>query len=184
MPFEFIPFEIPGLLLIRPKVFGDDRGFFLETYKHSDFALAGINEHLLQDNFSNSSRGVLRGLHFQKNPNAQGKLVMCIRGKIYDVAVDIRKGSPYYGKWAGIELDEKEKQMLYIPAGFAHGFQVISKTAEVMYKCTKEYSSSNDRGIIWNDPDIDILWPISMPILSVKDKNLPLLKDSDNNFIL
>jgi dTDP-4-dehydrorhamnose 3,5-epimerase len=184
MPFEFVPLEIPGLILVKPKVFGDDRGFFLELYKHSDFALAGIRDHLVQDNYSRSARGVLRGLHYQKQPKAQGKLVTCIKGRIYDVAVDIRKGSPQFGKWAGAELSEENKHLLYVPRGFAHGFQVLSETAEVMYKCTDEYSPSDDRGIIWNDPDINIAWPLKDPILSGKDKIHPRLRDCDNSFTI
>jgi dTDP-4-dehydrorhamnose 3,5-epimerase len=182
MPFEFKPLEIPGLVLVRPQVFGDNRGFFFELYKHSDFAREGITEHLVQDNYSRSTRGVLRGLHYQKTPKTQGKLIMCIRGEIYDVAVDIRKGSPFYGKWIGVELTEDNRLMLYVPPGFAHGFQVVSGTAEVMYKCTNEYSPVDDRGIIWNDPDINIAWPLNDPGLSGKDKMHPQLRDADNNF--
>jgi dTDP-4-dehydrorhamnose 3,5-epimerase len=183
MPFEFRTLEMPGLVLIKPQVFGDDRGFFLELYKHTEFAGAGIREHLVQDNYSKSSKGVLRGLHYQKNPRAQGKLILCLKGRIYDVAVDIRKGSPHYGKWAGVELTGENMSMLFVPPGFAHGFQVISDTAEVMYKCTEEYSPSDDRGIIWNDPGINIAWPLKDPVLSGKDKLHPLLRDADNNFI-
>jgi dTDP-4-dehydrorhamnose 3,5-epimerase len=183
MPFEFVALDIPGLMLIRPRVFSDERGFFLELYKHTDFSRAGIGERLLQDNYSRSTKGVLRGLHYQKNPKAQGKLVSCVKGGIYDVAVDIRKGSPHYGKWTGMELTEKNKYLLYVPPGFAHGFQVISDMAEVMYKCTEEYSAADDRGIIWNDPDINIAWPLLGPLLSEKDKMHPSLRDADNNFV-
>ncbi|MDA8421766.1 MAG: dTDP-4-dehydrorhamnose 3,5-epimerase [Nitrospiraceae bacterium] len=183
MPFEFKKLELPGPLLICPKIFDDGRGFFLELYKHSEFTSAGITEHLVQDNYSKSSQGVLRGLHFQKTPKAQGKLVMCMQGRIYDAAVDIRKGSPHYGKWVGAELTSENRFQLYVPPGFAHGFQVLSETAEVMYKCTDEYSPQNERGIIWNDPDIGILWPIPNPVLSTKDKVNPRLLDIDNNFI-
>jgi dTDP-4-dehydrorhamnose 3,5-epimerase len=183
VPFKFTAFEIPGLVLIRPGVFGDNRGFFLELYKHADFVRGGITEHFVQDNYSKSARGVLRGLHYQKSPKAQGKLVLCMKGRIYDVAVDIRKGSPQYGKWAGIELSEENRQMLYVPAGFAHGFQVLSETAEVLYKCTEEYSPEDERGIIWNDRDINIVWPLADSTLSGKDKvNLPL-READNDFI-
>ncbi len=183
MPFDFERLEIPGLIMVQPKVFGDDRGFFLELYKHSDFSRAGITEHLVQDNYSKSVRGVLRGLHYQKNPKAQGKLVFCIKGKIFDVAADIRKGSPYYGKWTGVELSEENHLMLYVPAGFAHGFQVLSDSAEVQYKCTEEYSVTDDRGIIWNDPDLNISWPLVDPLLSPKDGVHPRLRDADNNFL-
>jgi dTDP-4-dehydrorhamnose 3,5-epimerase len=183
MPFEFTPGGIPGLVLVRPRVFDDGRGFFLELYKHSDFAGAGIGEHLVQDNYSKSTRGVLRGLHYQKLPRAQGKLVLCLKGRIFDVAVDIREGSPHYGQWTGVELTEENRSMLYVPPGFAHGFQVLSGTAEVLYKCTDEYSPSDDRGIAWNDPDIRIAWPLRDPVLSGKDKQHPLLREADNNFL-
>jgi dTDP-4-dehydrorhamnose 3,5-epimerase len=125
---------------------------------------------------------VLRGLHYQKTPHAQGKLIQCIKGNIFDVAVDIRKGSPAFKRWISAELSEENNRMLYIPPGFAHGFIVISDSADVMYKCTREYSPGDDRGIIWNDPDINIRWPIPDPVLSEKDRMLPLLRDADNNF--
>jgi dTDP-4-dehydrorhamnose 3,5-epimerase len=182
MPFEFVSLELPGLTLIKPRIFGDDRGIFLELYKYSDFSRAGMGEHLVQDNYSRSTKGTLRGLHYQKNPKAQGKLVSCVKGRIYDVVVDIRKGSPYYKKWSGVELTEENKYLLYVPPGFAHGFQVLSETAEVLYKCTEEYSPENDRGIIWNDLDINVLWPLKTPLLSEKDRMHPLLTDADNNF--
>jgi dTDP-4-dehydrorhamnose 3,5-epimerase len=182
MPFEFVPLEIPDLMLIKPRIFGDDRGFFLELYKYSDFVKAGIGAHLVQTNFSMSTKGTLRGLHYQKNPKAQGKLVSCVNGKIYDVAVDIRKGSPYYGKWSGVELTEENKYLLYVPPGFAHGFQVISDLAAVVYKCTQEYSTVDDRGVFWNDPSVNVQWPLNNPLLSAKDKVHPLLTDADNNF--
>lgn len=184
MPFEFKALEIPGLVAIRPQVFGDVRGFFLELYKHSDFVRGGVKEHLVQDNYSKSSKGVLRGLHYQKVPKAQGKLVICLKGSIYDVAVDIRRGSPHYGRWTGLELSEENRLMLYVPPGFAHGFEVLSETAEVLYKCTEEYSPLDDRGIIWNDPDIGIVWPLPGPLLSGKDKLHPLLRDADNNYMV
>jgi dTDP-4-dehydrorhamnose 3,5-epimerase len=183
VPFKFTAFEIPGLVLIRPEVFGDTRGFFLELYKHADFVRGNITEHFVQDNYSKSVRGVLRGLHYQKDPKAQGKLVLCLKGRIYDVAVDIRKGSPQYGKWAALELSEENRQMLYVPAGFAHGFQVLSETAEILYKCTEEYSPADERGVIWNDETINIAWPIAHPTLSSKDTVNPSLRDADNDFI-
>lgn len=183
MPFEFKPLEISGLVLVRPLVLGDERGFFFELYKHTDFARAGITEHLVQDNYSKSTRGVLRGLHYQKSPKTQGKLIICMKGGIFDVAVDIRKGSPQYGKWIGVELSEENRHMLYVPPGFAHGFQVVSETAEVLYKCTEEYSPPDERGIIWNDSDINVTWPLANPILSAKDKMNPSLRDADNDFI-
>jgi len=184
MPFEFTQTSLPGVLVVRPRVFGDERGFFLELYKHTDFVQGGIREHLVQDNFSKSARGVLRGLHYQKSPHAQGKLVMCMKGGIFDVAVDIRKGSPHYGKWMGMELTEENRLMLYVPPGFAHGFQVVSDSAEVLYKCTEEYSPADDRGILWNDPELDISWPLGDPVLSGKDKVHPRLRDADNNFTM
>ncbi len=186
MPFEFIKTEIPDVILIKPKVFQDERGFFLETYKKSDFEKAGIKAEFVQDNHSKSVKGVLRGLHFQKKPFAQGKLVRCIRGKIFDVAVDIRKGSPTFGKWVGYELSEENKHILWIPEGFAHGFLTLSDEAEVIYKVSGgEYSPEHDAGIIWNDPDIDIKWPLDQVdeiILSEKDKKLPFLREIDTTF--
>lgn len=182
MPFEFVNTAIPAVVLIKPKVFRDERGFFVETYKHSDFLKSGIPEHFVQDNHSKSAQGVLRGLHYQKNPMAQGKLVRCTRGIIFDVAVDIRRGSPTFAGWVGVELSEDSGDMVYVPPGFAHGFIVLSDTAEIMYKCTEEYSSVNERGIIWNDPEIGIRWPGIIPILSEKDAKLPLLKDAEINF--
>ncbi len=186
MPFEFIKTEIPDVILIKPKVFQDERGFFLETYKKSDFEKAGIKAEFVQDNHSKSVKGVLRGLHFQKKPFAQGKLVRCIRGKIFDVAVDIRKGSPTFGKWVGYELSEENRYILWIPEGFAHGFLTLSDEAEVIYKVSGgEYSPEHDAGIIWNDPDIDIKWPLDQVdeiILSEKDKKLPFLREIDTTF--
>jgi len=185
MPFEFIKTEIPEVIIIKPKIFSDNRGFFMETYKKSDFEKAGIDTDFIQDNHSKSIKGVLRGLHYQKEPFAQGKLVRCIKGKIFDVAVDIRKNSPTFGKWVGFELSEENRLMLWIPKGFAHGFLTLSEEAEIIYKVSGgEYSPQHDAGIIWNDPDINIKWPqIDNIILSEKDKNLPLLKDADINFI-
>ncbi len=183
MPFKFVRLEIDGVVLIEPQVFGDERGFFLELYKRSDFLQAGIAEHFVQDNHSRSAKGVLRGLHDQKEPRAQGKLVRCLQGSIFDVAVDIRKGSPTYGKWVGRELTGENRLLLYVPVGCAHGFLTLSDTAEVLYKCTDEYSAVHDRGIIWNDPDIGIPWQISAPVLSAKDMVLPRLRNADNEFL-
>ena len=178
MPFDFKKQIIPEIILIKLDVFTDERGYFMEIYKHSDFAKAGIVEYFVQDNRSKSSQFVLRGLHYQKNPKAQGKLVYCSKGKIFDVAVDIRKGSPTYAQWVAIELSEDNDSVLYIPPGFAHGFLALSKEAEVVYKCTEEYSPDNDRGILWNDPDIGINWPVNDPIISQKDKRLPVLRSA------
>ena len=178
MPFDFISLEIPDIKLVIPKVFKDDRGFFLESYKKSDFIANGIADDFKQDNYSKSSKGVLRGLHCQASPKEQAKLVRCCRGKIFDVAVDIRKSSKTFGHWVGEILSEENNHILYIPAGFAHGFVVLSDTAEIIYKTSNEYSKEHDRGILWNDPDININWGIDfMPVLSEKDKIQPLLKD-------
>jgi dTDP-4-dehydrorhamnose 3,5-epimerase len=184
MPFRFKRVEIPEVILIEAQHFEDDRGFFLETYRLSEFKAHGIPQTFVQDNRSYSDRRVLRGLHYQKQPRAQGKLVTVLRGRIYDVAVDIRKGSPTYGRWVGLELAADRFHMLYIPEGFAHGFCVLGQDADVLYKVTEEYAPELDRGIHWNDPGIGIQWPNLNPILSSKDAQLPLLKDADNNFRL
>ena len=178
MPFKFKKLKISEVILITPRVFPDDRGFFLETYKKTEFAKAGIKENLVQENHSFSKKNVLRGLHFQRSPKAQGKLVKCLRGKIFDVAVDIRKKSPTFLKWVGAELSQANGEMLYIPRGFAHGFLVLSNSADVIYKCTAEYSPKHESGIIWNDPQINIKWPVSRPLLSDKDKELLPSKDT------
>lgn len=183
MPFEFERLEITEVVLIEPQVFHDERGFFMEAYKYSDFAAFGMSEHFVQTNYSRSVKGVLRGLHYQNPPKAQGKLVRVIVGEIFDVAVDIRKGSPTYGKWLGIRLSAENKRMLYIPPGFAHGFCVLSEAAEVLYMTTEEYSPECEAGIIWNDPDIGIEWPIKTPILSLKDARWPKLENAVNKFV-
>lgn len=182
MPFEFRQLAIPGVILVTSKPILDNRGFFVELYKRSDFERAGIREHFVQDNFSRSSKGTLRGLHFQKHPKAQGKLVWCLRGAIYDVAVDLRLASPTYGKWVAAELSERNGTMLYVPPAFAHGFQVLSDSADVLYKCTEEYSPAHDRGVLWNDPELGVTWPLADPLLSQKDRGLPLLRDADAAF--
>jgi len=183
MPFTFKRLDIPEVIMIESKVFLDDRGFFLESFKESNFTSNGIDTKFVQDNFSYSVKGVLRGLHYQKNPKAQDKLVIVLRGEIFDVAVDIRKGSPTYGQWIGEILSEENNKLLYIPEGFAHGFCVLSEEADVLYKVNQEYSPENEKGILWNDSDIDITWPIDKPILLEKDLHLPLLKNTDNNFV-
>lgn len=181
MPFEFERQRIKEVILVKPKVFGDNRGFFMETYKKSDFVANGINVEFNQDNHSKSTAHVLRGLHFQKAPHAQAKLVRCSRGRIYDVAVDIRKGSKTFGQYVKAELSEDNKHMLFIPEGFAHGFVVLSDEAELIYKASGEYSPEADCGIIWNDEDININWDIDFqPILSEKDKNQKSLKEIIN----
>jgi dTDP-4-dehydrorhamnose 3,5-epimerase len=177
MPFRFFPGELPGLVIIEPRVFPDDRGFFLETFKESDFIVAGIPGPFVQDNHSRSSRGALRGLHFQKGLHAQGKLVRVSRGAAWDVAVDLRTDSPAFGKWTALELSEENRRMFYIPPGFAHGFLALEDDTELQYKCTAEYNSDADAGIRWDDPDIAIDWPLTDVIVSEKDMRLPYLKD-------
>ena len=182
MPFTFKRLEIPDVIVIEPKSFSDDRGFFLESFKESEFISNGINKKLVQDNISHSTRGVLRGLHFQKNPKPQAKLVTVIKGKIFDVAVDIRKNSPTYGKWVSQILSEEEHNLLQVPEGFAHGFCVLSEEADVYYKVSNEYSSEHEDGIVWNDPNLNISWPLTDVIVSDKDKQLPLVENLENSF--
>ena len=178
MPFEFERLAINDVILVKPKVFGDSRGFFMEAYKKSDFFANGIDVEFNQDNHSKSVKGVLRGLHYQEKPYGQAKLVRCSRGRIYDVAVDIRKESETFGKYVKVELSEENKHMLFIPEGFAHGFVVLSDEAELLYKASGEYCPSADRGILWCDKDINIDWGIDFePILSEKDKVQPLLRE-------
>lgn len=182
MPFTFEKMQNESVL-ITPRVFRDSRGYFLETYKQSDFSGFGIYPSFVQDNHSFSTKNVLRGIHFQKTPKPQGKLVRCVRGAILDVAVDLRRDSPTFKKWVSVELTEDNKKMLYIPEGFGHAFLTLSEVAEINYKCTTEYCSSLDAGIRWDDPDIGIDWGLlDNPLLSDKDKLLPLLKDSYFNF--
>lgn len=183
MPFTFHRLDIPDVILVEPRLFPDGRGFFAETYKRSDFEANGIPEVFVQDNHSRSVRGVLRGLHYQKDPTAQGKLVSAIRGEIFDVAVDVRRGSPYYGRWVAATLSDENHHLLYVPPGFAHGFCVVSEEAEVVYKVTSEYSPEHDRGIRWDDPTIGVRWPVDPPLLSPKDQQHPSLETADNNFI-
>jgi len=181
MSFKFQTAEIPEIVLVEALNRRDERGFFMETYKMSEFAAHGIPYTFVQDNLSHSVRGVLRGLHYQNHPKAQGKLVMVLRGQIFDVAVDIRHGSPTYGRWVGVTLAAGDSRMVYVPVGFAHGFCALSEEADVLYKVTEEYAPDLDRGIVWNDPDIGIRWPVADPLLSRKDAQLPLLRDADNN---
>ena len=163
--------RLDGCVIIEPKVFGDERGFFLEAFQAERYSSeAGIALPFVQDNHSRSSRSVLRGLHFQKT-KPQGKLVRVVRGQVYDVAVDIRKGSPTYGQWEGLILSEENKTQLWVPPGFAHGFVVLSDTADFEYKCTDYYDPSDEGSILWNDPDLDISWPVESPVLSNKDAN-------------
>ncbi len=183
MPFKATGVDIESVLVIEPAVFRDGRGAFSETYRYSEFTRLGIDDRFLQDNHSQSSKNVVRGLHYQIAPKAQAKLIRCCRGKIFDVCVDIRKGSPTFGRWFGLELTEENFRMLYIPRGFAHGFASLSEGAEIIYKCSEEYSRDHDRGILWNDPAIGIRWPVQNPILSEKDMKNPPLKDADNAFV-
>jgi len=183
MVFSFKRLEIIDVILIEPTLYSDNRGFFYENFKESEFAQYGISDKFIQENFSYSKKNVIRGLHFQKNPRAQSKLISVIKGKIFDVAVDIRKNSPTFGKWIGEILSEENNRLLFIPEGFAHGFCVLSESAYVSYKVNNEFSEENDRGIIWNDPTINISWPINEPTLSEKDINLLPIEKSDNNFI-
>ena len=178
MPFEFEKQKIEEVILVKPKVFGDNRGFFLESYKKSDFFENEINVDFNQDNHSKSTKGVLRGLHYQANPYGQAKLVRCTKGCIYDVAVDIRPNSKTFGQYVKVELSENNKHMLYIPIGFAHGFVALTDEVEILYKASGEYTPQADRGIIWNDEDINIDWNINFePLLSEKDKIQPKLKE-------
>jgi dTDP-4-dehydrorhamnose 3,5-epimerase len=176
MPFSFSPLEIRGVMLIEPRVFEDSRGFFLESYKFSDFSSAGIGERFVQENHSRSKRGILRGLHYQIEPRAQGKLVRAVAGEIFDVAVDLDRTSPTFGKWIGVYLSAETRRMLYLPPTCAHGFCVTSEVAEVLYKTTSEYSPQLERGIAWNDPHLAIHWPVDNPELSERDTKWPAFK--------
>lgn len=182
--FKFIHTPIRDLYIIEQKVFGDHRGYFMETYNYEDFKNAGLDMVFVQDNQSKSKKGVLRGMHFQKE-HSQGKLVRVTKGEVFDVAVDLRKGSQTYGKWYGVLLSEENKRQFYIPEGFAHGFLVVSKEAEFVYKCTDFYHPEFEGGIAWNDPDIGIEWPlegIEEVLLSEKDKKSPFLRDCKIEF--
>lgn len=183
--FNFVETKIKDLYIIEPKVFGDDRGYFMEIYSKKDFFDAGLTMEFVQDNESKSRKGVLRGLHFQTK-HTQGKLVRTTQGAVYDVAVDLRKGSPTYGQWEGILLTAENKKQFYVPEGFAHGFLVVSEEAVFNYKCTDFYAPEYDGGVLWNDPDIGIEWPldgIEEVLLSEKDKNQKTLKELDLPFV-
>jgi dTDP-4-dehydrorhamnose 3,5-epimerase len=172
------PSDLPEVLIIEPQVFGDSRGYFLESWNQARYQEAGLPEIFVQDNVSQSTRAVLRGLHFQE-PNGQGKLVTVLEGEVFDVAVDIRTGSPSFGKVAALTLSGESKRQIYIPPGFAHGFCVLSAKAIFMYKCTAPYAPEAEGGIIWNDPDLGIAWPVEQPKLSAKDGKYPRLRDID-----
>jgi len=177
MSLKAAPTEIPDVLIIDPPVFGDHRGFFMEVFHAKKYAELGISHTFVQDNRSQSSKGILRGLHYQK-VNPQAKLVSVLAGEIFDVAVDIRKNSPTFGKWVGVYLSGENKKQLYIPQGFAHGFYVVSETADVMYKCSDLYNPAGERGLLWSDPVIGINWPLQGdPALSEKDTVYPVLAD-------
>lgn len=179
MPFAVQSTDLPGVLILTPKVFRDPRGFFMETYKQSDFAAAGLSEPFVQENHSRSTRGVLRGLHYQRPPRAQGKLIRVIHGEIFDVAVDIRPESSTRGRWVGISLNADEPRMVFVPSWCAHGFCVVSSEAEVVYKTTAEYAPELEGGLRWDDESLNIPWPVSDPVLSDRDLGWPSLKDLD-----
>ncbi len=183
MPFAFEPTEIPEIVLIKPQTFADARGYFMEMYQSSAFAAHHLPTSFVQINFSHSEQGVLRGLHYQKHPAAQGKLVAVVRGAVFDVGVDIRQGSPTFGRWVGRMLSDENHHMLYIPPGFAHGFCVVSEVADVVYQVTHEFAPALDRAILWCDPDLDIAWPVEAPRISAKDAAAPRLREADNNFV-
>ena len=172
---KVIATKIPDLLILEPAVFSDDRGFFLETYRKSHLKDHGVTVEFCQDNHSRSAEGTLRGLHYQR-PHTQAKLVSVVRGKILDVAVDIRRGSPTFGQHVSVELSESNHLAFFIPEGFAHGFCTYEES-DVVYKCSRYYSAESDKGIAWNDPDLGIEWPRSSPLVSAKDQHLPLLKE-------
>ena len=174
---KVVPTELPEVLILEPKVHGDSRGFFYETFQATRYAEAGIPGAFVQDNLSRSVRGTLRGLHFQE-PKAQGKLVQVLRGTVWDVAVDVRRGSPRFGRWIALELSETTPRQLWIPPGFAHGFCVLSDSADFFYKCTEIYSPESERSVAWDDPAIGIAWPVKEPLLSAKDRAAPRLADA------
>ena len=177
MSIKYTETGLPGVLLIDPRVFKDSRGFFMETFHQKKYAEAGIDHAFVQDNYSHSMRGTLRGLHYQLE-HPQGKLVYVITGEIYDVAVDIRRGSPGFGKWVGQYLSDKNRRQIFVPEGFAHGFCVLSETADVLYKTTDLYNPDDEYGVLWSDPTIGIDWPVDVPIVSDKDKQFPGLKEA------
>jgi dTDP-4-dehydrorhamnose 3,5-epimerase len=175
--------ELPDVIVIEPKAFGDDRGWFMETFKQSDFESAGIRETFRQDNHSRSTvKGIIRGLHYQTNPMAQGKLLRCTAGAVFDVAVDIRRGSPTYGKVVTLELSADNRRIVWVPPGFLHGFCTLTEISEVVYKTTAEYSAAHDRAVRWNDPALGIPWPVARPTVSDKDAAAPLLTQAEHDF--
>jgi dTDP-4-dehydrorhamnose 3,5-epimerase len=182
VPFDFRPAKISGLVIVEPAVFSDNRGAFFETYKKSEFVAAGIVDEFFQDNQSISRKGTLRGLHFQRPPHAQAKLVRVVQGAAWDVAVDLRKGSPTYLKWFGLELSAESGSILYIPAGFTHGFLALEDDTAFVYKCSLEYNRESEGGIRWDDPDINISWPAEQIEVSEKDASLPYWREQKVEF--
>jgi dTDP-4-dehydrorhamnose 3,5-epimerase len=179
---EFVKTDLPGVVLVEPEVHGDERGFFLETYHEQRYRDGGIGERFVQDNHSRSSRGILRGLHGQ-SPQAQGKLVRVIEGEIFDVAVDVRLGSPSYGQFVSAVLSAENFRQMYVPPGMVHGFAVISEVAQVEYKCSDFYRPEQEFSVRWDDPELAIPWPISDPVLSEKDRDAPLLREVRNRLL-
>jgi dTDP-4-dehydrorhamnose 3,5-epimerase len=173
---KIIKTELPGVVVIEPRVFSDDRGYFLESWSRPKYLALGLPGEFVQDNVSLSGRGVIRGLHYQ-HPSAQGKLVMALRGEIFDVAVDIRRGSPTFGRWTGVMLSDSTLRQMYVPPGFAHGFAVVGESALVSYKCTSAYNAQHESSIRWDDPEIGIKWPVADPIVSAKDREALRLHD-------
>ena len=182
MPMKFTEMSLLGVVLIEPDVFKDDRGFFMETHHQKKYAKEGIKKVFVQDNYSHSQKGVIRGLHYQLR-HAQDKLVYVITGEIFDVAVDVRHGSPTFGKWVGTLLSAKNKCQIFVPEGFAHGFCILSETADVLYKCTDFHSPGDEFGVLWSDPTIGIDWPVEAPILSPKDSQYPGLKEISEDLL-
>ena len=180
---NFIKTEIEGLVIVEPKVFGDHRGFFMESWSERAFAEAGLNYTFVQDNHSSSTvKGTLRGIHFQRGDKAQAKLVRCVRGRVLDVAVDLRPGSPTYKKWVAVDLSEENKRMVMIPRGFGHGFVTLTDNVEFLYKADNPYAPESEGGIRWNDPELNIDWGLQNPVLSDKDKVNPFLKDAVTDY--
>ena len=173
---KILPSSLPEILIIEPSVFQDERGFFMETYQQRRYTEAGIESIFVQDNLSRSVGGTLRGLHYQVK-HAQAKLIQVIEGTIFDVALDIRRGSPYFGQWTSVHLSDENRRQLFLPEGFAHGFCVLSESALVVYKCTDYYAAEDEGGVLWSDPTLAIAWPLSEPLLSEKDSLLPCLAD-------
>ena len=178
---KFVPTDLPGVIRIEPTIHGDERGFFMETWQARRFHEAGIDREFVQDNVSHSSKGTLRGLHYQIE-HSQGKLVRVVQGEVFDVAVDLRKSSPHYGQWVGEVLSAENKHQLWVPPGYGHGFLVLSDTAEFEYKCTEYYAPEFERAIRWDDPDLGIEWPLldgKQPVLSSKDAGAPFFRDAE-----